>query len=109
MISISTQTLTLIGAIIAFGGTIFSIFFYFQKPQIAVEKRVQTLEEKNDDLQKQLNALKDAHEQTTEQMLKEVKDLTAAINGLNITVAKLETRIDERIPKGLPSLTPPGI
>lgn len=108
MIQISTQTLTFIGFIITIGGTIFTIFFYFQKPQIALEKRVAKLEDNDQKQDKDIQTIRDDHSKNTETMLKEMKELTTSINGLNVTVGKLETKIDERIPKGTPTLTPAG-
>lgn len=109
MIEISTATLTIIGSIIAIIGAIFAVFFYFQKPQIAVEKRVAKLEDDNEDLHKQVLSIRDDHSKNTDVMQKDIKDLTSAVNELSKTVVRLSTIIDERIPKGTPTLTPPGV
>lgn len=109
MIQISTSTLTIIGSLIGIGGAVFTVFFYFQKPQIAVEKRVAKLEEGNIELHKQLALIRDTNTKITDQMEKDLKELTVAVNELAKTVVRLSTIIDERIPKGTPTLTPPGI
>lgn len=109
MITITGTQIGIIIGIITLLGTIFSVFFYFQKPQLALEKRVQSLEESNTEQDKEIQIIKNDHSKNTEIMQREMKDLTEAINSLNINVAKLETIIDERIPKGSPGLTPPGV
>lgn len=116
---ISGGTLALIGGVIAIGGTIFSVFFYFQKPQLALASRAQKLEEKVTELEKQVTAnkvevekqmavIKDDHSKNTDAMQKDIKDLTLSVNELSKTVVRLATIIEERIPKGQPNLTPPG-
>lgn len=108
MLQISTSTVSLIIAIIAILGSIFSVFFYFQKPQIALEKRVGKNEDDISDLQKQISIIKDDHSKNTEIMQKDIKELTNSVNELSKTVVRLATIIEERIPKGSPNLTPPG-
>ncbi len=101
MIVISSSSIEIVTGIIVLIGTIFTVFFYFQKPQIALEKRVATLEDTTKDQAKQINAIRDDHSKSTESMLAQMKDLTISINSLNVTVGKLETKIDERIPKAV--------
>ncbi len=109
MIQISADTLTLIGFLVMALGAIFAVFFYFQKPQIALEKRVQTLEDDNVNLNKEIEVIKATHLENNGSMQKEMKELTLAVNDLGKTVVRLSTIIDERIPKGSPNLTPPGV
>lgn len=108
MVTISTSTITMIMGGIGIIGAIFTVFFYFQKPQIALEKRVAKLEDNDKKQDNDIITIREDHSKNTESMLKEMKELTSSINGLNVTVGKLETKIDERIPKGTPTLTPIG-
>lgn len=108
MIQISGETLAIITGLIFLGGTVFSVFFYFQKPQIALEKRVSKSEDEIAEIQKQINTIRDDHTKNTEAMQKDIKELTSSVNELSKTVVRLATIIEERIPKGSPNLTPAG-
>lgn len=109
MITISIATLEFIGSIILIGGTVFSVFLYFQKPQLNLEKRTSKLEDEVIDLNKQVISLKAEHLKSSEAMEKEIKELTVAVNDLSKIVVRLTTIIDERIPRAAPNLTPPGV
>ncbi len=83
--------------IIAIASVLFNIFLYFKKPQDKQEKDSLTLSTRLDTLQREVIELRQTHLATLE---KDVKDLNITIQNLGITVAKLSTIIDERIPKG---------
>lgn len=108
MITINAAQVELIVGLLTIIGVVFGVVFWIQKPQTALEKRVQKLEDCDREQAAQIAALKGDHDKNNELMQKKMEDLTTAINGLNITVAKLETIINERIPKGSPTLTPAG-
>ncbi len=99
MIEIPTSILTIIGVLVASGGTMFSIFFYFQKPQLALERRVAKLEDNDKEQDKTIILIKTDHTKSSEEMQKEMKELTMAVNELSKTVVRLSTIIDERIPR----------
>lgn len=108
MIQISTASLTLILAIITILGAVFSVFFYFQKPQIAQDKKIKALEDGLEDVKKDVLNVKKDHAEVNGGLQKEFKEMTVAMNNLDKTVVRLSTIIEERIPKGSPGLTPPG-
>lgn len=108
MIQITVSTLTLIIGFISIGGTIFAIFSYFRNPQVALEKRVAVLEGCQKDNEKSLLQIQTTHMENNGAMQKELKELTTAVTDLGKTVVRLSTIIDERIPKGMPALTPAG-
>lgn len=109
MITISAATIGVILGLISLLGTIFAVFFYFQKPQIALEKRVKTLEDALVSTDKDLANLRADHTNVNDGLQKEFKEMTVAMNNLDKTVVRLSTIIEERIPKGSPNLTPPGM
>ena len=108
MIQISSTTIGMIGGIIAIGGTIFTIFFYFQRPQLALEKRVATLEDDLKNTHKEIEIIRATHLENNGSIQKEMKELTKSVTDLSLTVNTLSTIINERIPKGSPNLTPAG-
>lgn len=108
MIEVPTALFTVLGGLISFLGVVFAVFFYFQKPQVAQDKRIQTLELEMLETNKEIEVIKATHFENNGAMQKEMKDLTKSVNDLSLTVTKLSTIIDERIPKGSPNLTPPG-
>lgn len=108
MIEISTTTIALIVGGISILGSIFGIFFYFQKPQIALEKRVSTLEDNYKFVMKEMESIRATHLETNGALQKDLKEMTTSVNNLSISVTELKTIINERIPKGSPNLTPPG-
>lgn len=108
MITISTTTIALIVGGITILGAIFGVFFYFQKPQLALEKRVSKLEDDIVGCKNENAEIKKLHYDNNESLRKELKEVATALSELSLTVAKLSTIIDERIPKGSPGLTPPG-
>ena len=93
------ETLSIIIQFITLGGVIFAIFKFFRDPDIKADKAIEILKEQNK-LEKQisLQALKtiqnDMHELSAE-----VNEHRRKIEDLCICIAKLETIINERIPK----------
>lgn len=92
---------------IALFALVFGVYHFFRNPQIKSDKIdalfKQHLEflslqfnEKFSGFDKQLVNLKDNHLHTINE---DLKTLTKTVNDLAINVGKLETRIDERIPK----------
>lgn len=108
MLTISSTTVYLVLATITVFGAVFAVFFYFQKPQIALDKRMSKVEENIKDLQKEVTEVKRVQFENNGAIQTEMKDMTTAINELSKTVVRLSTIIDERIPKGSPALTPSG-
>lgn len=108
MITITGAQIGILLGLISLLGTVFGVFFYFQKPQIAIEKRVKSLEDDLNVTKKDLNELGKRHSEINDGLQKEFKEMTVAMNNLDKTVVRLSTIIEERIPKGSPNLTPPG-
>ena len=106
MIQITPQTITLILGMVSIIGVVFSIYLYFRNPQIKTDQITLKLREDIDGLQKSLSEVKETHLKNVEA---DIKGLTNSVNELSKTVIKLSTIIDERIPKGSPNLTPPGV
>ena len=104
MIEVSIQNLVFGG--IGLFGTVFTIYSYFKNPQIKTDQTTITLSSDVTELKKQITEIRETHLRNVE---KDMKDLTAAVNDLSKTVVRLSTIIDERIPKGSPGLTPPGV
>lgn len=103
-ITLSAVQLTL--AVLAVFGVVFSVFLYFKNPQIKNDQDSIRFREELDAMKKQILEIKETHLRSIEG---DVKALTAAVAQLDRTVVRLTTIIDERIPKGSPALTPPGV
>jgi len=104
MENITLQEIVLIIGVLS---VIFSVFLYFKNPQIKAEKFDALIKQNIEFLQKefsekfigfdkQLCNLKDNHLHT---MSEDIKSLTKTVNELAVLVGKLETKIDERIPR----------
>lgn len=86
-------------------GVMFTVYRTLTNPQIQNDK--ETIELKSDivNLKSEIKDIKETHLRTLEN---EIKALNTSVSNLSGTVIKLATIIDERIPKGRASLTPPG-
>src|SRR4051794_13393470 len=103
---IDQSTLTFILGFVALFSVAFNVYARFRNPQIAADTAVAKLRDDFDGLNRIVSEIKETHLRSVE---KDIKDLTAAVNDLSKTVVRLSTIIDERIPKGSPNLTPPGL
>lgn len=79
-----------------FIGMIFAVYLYFRNPQIKTEQITLGLDQKFENLQKQVTELRETHLKSVEN---DLKILTTSVNELSKTVVKLATIIDERIPR----------
>lgn len=77
-------------------GIIFAVYNSFRNPQIEADKSTLKLREDLDSLRATVDEIKTKHLTTVEQ---NIKDLSKTIHDLAITVTRLSTIIDERIPK----------
>lgn len=75
---------------------IFSVYLHFRKPQEATEKEAIVIKEDIKNLKQQISEIKETHLRALEL---EIKNLNTNVNGLSVTVVKLATIIDERIPR----------
>lgn len=103
---IDQQSITFMLGIAALLSIVFNVYNTFRNPQIKSDNDVTVLRGEIETLKKTVTEIKETHLRTVEN---DIKNLTAAVNDLGKTVIKLSTIIDERIPKGSPSLTPPGV
>jgi len=93
------ETLSIIIQVATLGGVIFAIFKFFRDPDVKADKAIDILKEQNK-LEKQISiqAIKtiqnDIHTLTNE-----VGEHRRRIDDLCIGIAKLQTIIEERIPK----------
>lgn len=88
-----------VGYLLGLGGLvsiIFTVYNSFKNPQINADKESIKMREDLDSLRKQVDEIKTTHLVTVE---KNIGDLTKTIHDLSITVTRLSTIIDERIPK----------
>ena len=91
-----TDLFNLFLTIFAVIGAIFSVYLHFKNPQIKNDQVSLKLREDIDSLQKIVSEVKEKHLVAVEQ---DMKALTSTINQLSLTVTRLSTVIDERIPK----------
>lgn len=103
--SIDQSGLTFIIGIIAVVSIIINVYKSISKPQVDQDKMTVKLQDDIIHLKKEIFDIKETHLRAVES---DVKSLTKAVNDLSITVVKLATIIDERIPKASPTLTPIG-
>lgn len=103
MISISSQTIMLY---ITIGSVVFAIFSYFRNPQIKTDQRNIRFDDRLTSVEKSVVEIREKHLISVEG---DLKTLNATLQSLSETVVRLSTIIDERIPKGTPGLTPPGV
>jgi hypothetical protein len=94
--TIDGASLEFILTVVAVVGVMFSIYLHFRNPQIKTDQIAIKLREDVDTLTKAITEVKEKHLHAVEQ---DMKRLTDTINQLSLTVTKLSTVIDERIPK----------
>lgn len=94
--SLSAENVSYILGILGIGGIIFTAYNSFRAPQIDSDKTAIKLREDIDSLRAIVSEIKEKHLQSVEA---DIKKLTETIQQLSITVVKLSTIIDERIPK----------
>ena len=75
---------------------IFSVYNYFRNPQIKTDQVTIRLQEDMESLKGEVNEIKEKHLTLVES---NIKELSKTIFDLSLTVTKLSTIIDERIPK----------
>ncbi len=76
---------------------VFNVYQYFKKPQDKQELDGIKLTDRVATLEKEINEMRQTHLVAME---KDIKELSGSVQNLSLTVAKLSTIIDERIPKG---------
>lgn len=77
-------------------GVIFSVYLHFRNPQIKSDQTIIRLKEDLETLKAVVVDVKERHLIAVDQ---EMKALTHTISQLSLTVTRLSTIIDERIPK----------
>lgn len=97
-IPLTTNTILFI---LTVGSFIFGIYHYFKKPQVDGEKNDIKLEDRIKAVEKELKEVRETHLLAME---KDLKALTDSVNQLSLTVVRLSTIIDERIPKSTTAL-----
>ena len=100
---ITQTTITFLLGLIALVSVLFTVYHFFRNPQIITDQDTIKLRGDIENLKKQIHEIKETHLRAVEG---DVKLLTSAVNDLSKTVIRLTTIIDERIPRGNPSLTP---
>lgn len=103
---ITQQSLDFLLGLAAVGSILFNVYNSFRKPQISTDQVIIKLEDRLKAVENGMRDLKDTQLKSVEE---DIKELTFTIQELSKTVVKLSTIIDERIPKGSPNLTPPGV
>lgn len=96
MQALDSQTLAFLLSLAAAIGVIFSVYLHFKNPQIKSAQEALKLREDIDNLEDVITEVKEKHLRSVE---KEMKGLTTTIHHLTLTVTKLSTIIDERMPK----------
>lgn len=77
---------------------LFSLYLHFRKPQESSEKQILVMKEDIKSLKQEMKEIKETHLRALEL---EIKNLNTNVNGLSVTVVKLATIIDERIPRSV--------
>ena len=95
---LDAQNLSYILGFLGLLGIIFAVYNSFKNPQIDADKTVLRLREDMDTLRDVVAEIKEKHLVSVE---KDMRRLAEIIQQLSITVTKLSTIIDERIPKTL--------
>lgn len=103
---ITATTLTFIIESVNILGIIFAVYLYFRNPQIKTDQEVINFKNEIDNLKKDISDIRETHLRNLEA---EIKGLRESVVGLSLNVNTLSTIINERIPKGNPNLTPPGL
>ena len=75
---------------------IFTVYNYFKNPQIKTDQTTIRLQEDMESLKAEVSEIKEKHLTLVES---NIKELSKTIFDLSLTVAKLSTIIDERIPR----------
>lgn len=92
----SAETIQSIIPIITLAGTVFAVYFYFRKPQEQSEKTDIVIGKEIEYLKLSLTNLKDNHIHTLEN---DIKSLQTAVQNVKLSVERLSTIIEERIPR----------
>lgn len=93
---LTPETIPFILSIATMVGVIFTVYLHFRKPQIQTDKEALKLREEFDALKDVVDEVKEKHLRSVE---KDLKGLTGTIHELSLTMTRLSTIIDERIPK----------
>ena len=96
MQALDSQTIAFFLSIAAAIGVMFSVYLHFKNPQIKSAQEAVRLRKDLDALEDVVTEVKEKHLRSVE---KEMKGLTTTIHHLTLTVTKLSTIIDERMPK----------
>lgn len=94
--SLTVENISFILGVLGIGGAVFTIYNAYRNPQIDVDKTIIKLREDIDSLHTTVSEIKEKHLTSVEN---DIKKLTETIQQLSMTVVKLSTIIDERIPK----------
>lgn len=111
MIQISSTAISIILGLIAIVGMIFTVFFYFKKPQDRMEKKLLLMEvelknikDEQKESSKEITIIKQDLSKAEGNTQKELKDMGSILNNCKSEIIRLSTIIEERIPKGTPNL-----
>lgn len=85
-----------IALVVLVATNVFQVYLYFRNPQVDMEKKYISLVDGLAAMQKEI---KDIKETNIISINKNVTELSSTVKSLEISVAKLSTVIDERIPK----------
>lgn len=96
MTTLDASTLSYILGFLGLIGIIFTIYNTFRNPQIKNDQATLKLREDFDSLRDVVDEIKEKHLASVEA---NIKELSQTIHDLTITVTRLSTVIDERIPK----------
>lgn len=92
---LDTSTVSYILGIMGIVTILFTVFNYFRNPQIKTDQHTLKLREDLDSLSEIVYEIKEKHITGVET---NIKDLSKTIHDLSLTVTRLSTIIDERIP-----------
>lgn len=95
---LDAQNLSYILGFFGLLGIIFAVYNSFKNPQIDADKTILRLREDVDTLKDSVIEIKEKHLNAVEI---DIRKLTDTIQQLSITVVRLGTIIDERIPKSI--------
>ena len=94
--TLTAQTISYLLGIAGLMSIVFSVYNSFRNPQIKSDKDGVKLREDLDSLSRDVEEIKTKHLASVEE---NIKDLSKTIHDLALTVTRLSTIIDERIPK----------
>ena len=103
---ITQTTINFILGIVGILSAIFTAYHFLRNPQIKTDQDSIKIKEHLESLERKVKEIEETHLKNVDA---DLKALTSAVNDLSKTVAVLSTIINERIPKGSPNLTPPGL